>query len=178
MSETILFYDPKAAHGIFSNLYIRDISIGGLVYHSVEHYFQSQKFVGTPDGDWYASQIRQQNTGGKVFFLAQQKKGSRWPWQRQLSIIIEESLVKGVAPSDDWDERRVSVMIRGLCAKFMQHKDLRQKLLDTGDAVLVENSPRDWYWGIGKDGKGKNKLGKFLMILRDQIRNSPKAGLE
>jgi predicted NAD-dependent protein-ADP-ribosyltransferase YbiA (DUF1768 family) len=35
----------------------------------------------------------------------------------------------------------------------------------------VENSPIDYYWGCGKDGSGKNKLGQILMEVREILRN-------
>ena len=77
--------------------------------------------------------------------------------------------------------------------KFTQHRHLKQMLLDTGDAELLEvrpccrhplqcqgtlilpfwcikkDSPRDWFWGIGADGTGNNELGKALMRLREEL---------
>jgi predicted NAD-dependent protein-ADP-ribosyltransferase YbiA (DUF1768 family) len=35
--------------------------------------------------------------------------------------------------------------------------------------MIIEDSPRDWYWGIGKDGKGQNWLGKLLMERRQEL---------
>jgi predicted NAD-dependent protein-ADP-ribosyltransferase YbiA (DUF1768 family) len=47
-------------------------------------------------------------------------------------------------------------------------------LLETGNKTLVEHTTRDKYWGDGGDGKGKNMLGKMLMIIRDELRtNTP-----
>ncbi len=46
-------------------------------------------------------------------------------------------------------------------AKFKQHSDLREKLLQTGEAILVEQSPTDSFWGCGADGKGLNLLGQM-----------------
>jgi ribA/ribD-fused uncharacterized protein len=71
---------------------------------------------------------------------------------------------------EDWEERKVEIMYRILRAKFTQHKELKQKLLDTGDAELIEgNSWKDYEWGVC-EGKGKNLLGKLLMLLRDELR--------
>jgi predicted NAD-dependent protein-ADP-ribosyltransferase YbiA (DUF1768 family) len=36
--------------------------------------------------------------------------------------------------------------------------------------MLIENSPKDSYWGIGKNKDGQNWLGKFLMKLREELR--------
>lgn len=75
--------------------------------------------------------------------------------------------------------------------KFTQHPKLKKLLLNTGDAELVEvvtipylhsihdcdqgrpssqDSPRDWFWGVGADRTGDNELGKALMRLRDELR--------
>jgi len=61
-------------------------------------------------------------------------------------------------------------MRRALRAKFTQHPDLRTLLLGTGDEEIVENAPGDYYWGCGKDGSGKNRLGALLMELRAELR--------
>lgn len=68
----------------------------------------------------------------------------------------------------DWDEKRVVVMKYALQQKF-KHPKLREILLGTKKRELIENSPFDKYWGIGKDGKGKNMLGKLLMELRSDL---------
>jgi ribA/ribD-fused uncharacterized protein len=44
-------------------------------------------------------------------------------------------------------------------------------LLGTGKKELVENSPFDKYWGIGANGKGKNRLGMLLVQLRNELKN-------
>jgi hypothetical protein len=41
-------------------------------------------------------------------------------------------------------------------AKFSQSEELREFLLGTGDAVLVETSPRDRIWGIGMGARNEN----------------------
>jgi hypothetical protein len=42
--------------------------------------------------------------------------------------------------------------------------------LATGDAILIEHTDRDCYWGDGGDGSGKNRLGYCLEYVRDLIR--------
>lgn len=72
---------------------------------------------------------------------------------------------------DDWDRVKDDVMLRAVRAKSMQYGDLRWKLLATGDAILVEHSPKDAYWGDGGDGdgSGKNRLGQLLMQVRQEL---------
>jgi predicted NAD-dependent protein-ADP-ribosyltransferase YbiA (DUF1768 family) len=40
----------------------------------------------------------------------------------------------------------------------------------TGDAVIVEHSQKDRYWGDAGDGSGENMLGKILMEVREELR--------
>ena len=54
-------------------------------------------------------------------------------------------------------------------AKFTQHHDLRDMLLATCDAKLVERTENDAYWGDGGDGSGRNMLGRILMEVRDKL---------
>ncbi len=61
-------------------------------------------------------------------------------------------------------------MRQALRAKFTQHDDLRILLLGTGEAVLVEHTEKDHYWGDGGDGSGKNRLGQLLMEIRSELR--------
>ena len=57
-------------------------------------------------------------------------------------------------------------MRRALRAKFGAHPALRALLLATGARPLVENAPADYYWGCGRSGTGRNRLGVLLMALR------------
>jgi hypothetical protein len=52
-------------------------------------------------------------------------------------------------------------MRKALRAKFTTHGAIRQLLLDTGDRQLIENAPMDYYWGCGRTGSGKNRLGQL-----------------
>lgn len=61
-------------------------------------------------------------------------------------------------------------MMYGLRKKFAAHDDIRQSLLMTGNATLVEHTKNDSYWGDGGDGTGKNRLGILLMQLREELR--------
>jgi ribA/ribD-fused uncharacterized protein len=62
------------------------------------------------------------------------------------------------------------VMRRALRAKFEQNPELREQLLATGEAHLIEHTATDSYWGDGGDGSGLNRLGELLMELRAQLR--------
>jgi ribA/ribD-fused uncharacterized protein len=70
----------------------------------------------------------------------------------------------------DWENVKDEVMYQIVKNKFTRNADLKQKLLNTGDAELVEgNIWGDTYWGVCK-GKGQNKLGKILMRVRKETK--------
>jgi predicted NAD-dependent protein-ADP-ribosyltransferase YbiA (DUF1768 family) len=57
-----------------------------------------------------------------------------------------------------------------LTTKAHQHEYVRRKLLETGERLLVEDSWRNAFWGIGEDGAGENMLGKLWMEIRAELR--------
>ena len=70
----------------------------------------------------------------------------------------------------DWDELKQLIMEDILRGKLSQHAYVRKKLLETGDMPIVEDSPYDYFWGIGFDRTGENHLGKIWMKLRAELR--------
>jgi ribA/ribD-fused uncharacterized protein len=46
----------------------------------------------------------------------------------------------------DWESVKEDIMYLVLHAKFTQHKKLREILLSTGEAKLVEHTKNDRYW--------------------------------
>ena len=118
---------------------------------TTEHYFQAQKFVGTP----YEEQIRQLAQPRQAFDFTRDPKVSRWR-------------------RSDWESIKEDVMYKALLAKFTQHNDLKKLLLGTGERKLIEHSPYDSYWGDGGNGTGMNRLGELLMRLRCELRSGRK----
>jgi hypothetical protein len=51
----------------------------------------------------------------------------------------------------------------------------RNLLLSTGNAMIVEHTANDSYWGDGGDGSGLNMLGKVLMEIRNELRADKKS---
>ena len=70
----------------------------------------------------------------------------------------------------DWAERKVQIMEEICRCKMTQHEYVRRKLLETGDLLIVEDSPKDAFWGWGPNRDGRNELGKIWMRLRDELR--------
>ena len=147
---TIYFYKVDQPYGCFSNFSLHDICINGQNWLSVEHYYQAQKFVGSADQRLVAA-IRAVPTPQEAANLGRDPKYS----------------VRA-----DWEVVKISVMCEAVKTKFLTHADIQLILLDTGDRLIVENSPTDYYWGCGCDKTGQNHLGQILMSVRREISQS------
>jgi ribA/ribD-fused uncharacterized protein len=145
LSTTINFYHLNKPYGFFSNFAPYPIHLKEKLWPTSEHYFQAQKFVGTE----HEEEVRQAQTPLEAAQLGRD-------WKRPLR--------------PDWEAVKDDIMREALSAKFTQHPDLKDKLLETRDATLVEHTKNDNYWGDGGDGNGKNMLGELLMELRELIR--------
>lgn len=73
---------------------------------------------------------------------------------------------------EDWDEKKVVVMEEIVRHKLEQNPYILHKLIQTSDLLIVEDSPKDSFWGWGHDRKGRNELGKIWMKLRDEVMGS------
>lgn len=71
----------------------------------------------------------------------------------------------------DWEQVKDGIMEEIVYEKFFQIESFARKLIDTGDAELIEgNTWGDTYWGVDLHTmQGKNKLGKILMKIRDEL---------
>lgn len=79
-------------------------------------------------------------------------------------------LGRRVAIRDDWEKVKGDIMYEICKAKFTQNPELANRLVDTGDAMLIEgNTWGDKVWGVC-DGGGQNLLGKILMQIRGEFR--------
>ena len=72
-------------------------------------------------------------------------------------------------------------MYRAVRRKFELHAELRELLLATGDEEIAESAPNDYYWGVGREGTGQNRLGKIIERIRAELREgvaekTPSAG--
>lgn len=70
----------------------------------------------------------------------------------------------------DWERIKLRVMLDLVRQKFAGDCTLKQSLLQTGDAQLIEgNNHGQTYWGVC-GGVGENHLGKILMAVRAELR--------
>src|SRR5262245_53046548 len=118
MPEVIHFYSVADDHGCFSNFAPYPVRLDGKVWPTTEHYFQAQKFQDAT----HQEAIRRVKS---PMIAARMGRDRKRPLRR------------------DWESVKVEVMRRAVRAKFTQHADLRNVLLGTGDATLVEHTDKD-----------------------------------
>ncbi len=142
---TIYFYSTRDEYGCFSNFSRHGFELDGAWWATSEHY-QAQKFAGTPN----VEEIRQANTPKEAAQMGRERS-------RPLR--------------SDWELVKDDIMRQAVLRKFETHADILMVLISTGDELLVEKSPTDYYWGCGADGSGKNMLGVILMEVREILRD-------
>jgi ribA/ribD-fused uncharacterized protein len=148
--QEIRFYrSNEKPYGAFSNLYKRPIEFEGRVYPTAEHAYQAGKARKEAVREWILSA----------------------PTPSLLAMAAHGLYTWDVAP--DWSQNKFDRMRRVLRAKFIQHEDLQDLLLSTGDLRLVEvgrvDNEVNRVWGEVR-GKGLNMLGVLLMELRADLR--------
>jgi ribA/ribD-fused uncharacterized protein len=141
----IKFYSTKDEYGYFSNFALYPIFINGVIWPSSEHFFQASKFLNND--------------------IAEKIRVSKSPFE-----AAQLGRTRSTPIRDDWEDIKIEIMRLALEKKFYQYHDLKIKLLDTGEMVIVEHTANDHYWADGGDGTGKNMLGFLLMELRQKIK--------
>jgi ribA/ribD-fused uncharacterized protein len=142
----IYFYSTKEEpYGCFSNFAAYPFELDGVTWPTTEHYFQAQKFAGTP----HVEELRSEPS---PMVVARMGRAHSRPLR------------------EDWNEVKDDVMRRAVLRKFESNAGIREILLSTGNEELIEKTTDDYYWGCGTDGTGKNMLGKILMEVREQLR--------
>lgn len=145
----IRFYRAnEKPYGALSNLYRREVEFEGRVYPTSEHAYQAGKASKPAVRDWILSAPSPS--------LAAMAAHGLYTWD--------------IVPN--WAQIKFDRMRAVLRAKFDQHADLRELLLSTGQARLVEagtvNNAVNRLWGE-VDGKGENMLGVMLMEVRAEL---------
>jgi ribA/ribD-fused uncharacterized protein len=146
MPAVINFYSVSDDYGCFSNFAPYPIRLDGKLWPTSEHYFQAQKFQDT-----------------------EHREGIRQAKSPMIAARLGRDRKKKLR--SDWESVKVAVMRNAVLAKFAQHDDIREILLATGEAKIVEHTENDDYWGDGGDGSGKNMLGRILMEIREDLRS-------
>ena len=157
--KTVFFWKIDEPNGCFSNWYPSPFVLDDERFANVEQYMMAKK-AKLFDDDATLQTIMNTESPADCKRLGRRVKGF-------------DSL--------RWDAEKYGILMTGNLEKFRQNPDLGKKLMDTGEAVLAEASPKDRIWGIGmdadeagttdpKDWPGQNLLGMVLMEVRDMLR--------
>lgn len=155
----IFFWKPyEKPYGIFSQWYKSDFIIDNVKYNCAEQYMMAQKAILFKDYEIHKKILQEKNP-------FQQKKLGR--------------LVKNFN-NEVWKEHRYKIVLRGNMEKFKQNIQIKNILLNTKNAYIVEASPYDKIWSCGLKAQqakdiakwtGLNLLGKILMEVRNKIKS-------
>ena len=143
--EVIGFY-PREFYPL-DNFSSFKVEVDGYLYASLEEAFQSLLFL--PDYPEISDRIKNSHSA------------------HEAQKIMHENIDKLKYNN----EEKIRIMERLLRLKIEQNPYVFKKLLETKDYIIVEDSPKDDYWGWGIDRNGENQLGKLWMKLREEIRN-------
>lgn len=163
--EFVFFWSHRGPKGgglspaCFSQWWPAPTTIDGQLYPTAEHYMMAEK---------------------ARLFGDEQARARVLAAQQPADVKRAGRTVRGFVERD-WEDARERIIRAGSLAKFSQHPDLGAFLLQTGTKVLVEASPTDRIWGIGRAAddpaardplawRGLNLLGFILMDVRAALR--------
>lgn len=157
--KVVCFHNPDEENGFLSNWYISKFEVDGRAFSSMEQFMMYKKAICFGD-EVVAELILKSDDVAYIKELGRTVSG------------YNENV---------WNGMRQLIVYDGLVAKFSQNEEFKEKLLQTGDALLAECAVHDRIWGIGlsmKDEKrfdisqwrGENLLGYALMIVRNKIK--------
>ena len=158
--NTYYFYDKETEYVKKEHICLNNfepspfIDDKGDKYLSVEHYYQSHKFINL-DKNAYLEIKNSPDADSCKKTARKYEKEFNEKWDKKKWNEIEKEFY----------------MKKGLISKFSQNLNMLKVLLDTGNFKLVERSPRDPYWG-GLLPNSLNRLGQLLMDIRDEYKKN------
>lgn len=142
--EQVLFYERPFY--VFSNFASFQVKYKGVTWMTSEHAYQAMRY----EDESLQRKIRHMPSAHEAYKFAMANKDKE---------------------RKDWKEIKVSVMEEIVRAKLSQHPYIQKQLEETGDREIIEDSPKDLFWGRGPNWKGENHLGKIWMKLREETKS-------
>ena len=145
MDEVIGFY-PREFYPL-DNFSSFKVEWNGYLYASLEEAYQAASFMGSDEN--LVEKVKHSHSADEAQRIAYANRDKQRP---------------------DWNEVKLEIMEELLRLKVEQNPYVKQKLLQTEDYLIVEDSPKDSFWGWGPNRDGENNLGKLWMKLREEIK--------
>lgn len=141
-NTSVLFYEGK--YYMFSNFAAFTVEYNGRLWMTGEHAYQAAKF--------------EDKEIVELIYNAPSPHSAKEISQKYKSRV-----------DPNWDSKKILVMENIIRAKALAHPYVREKLLETGNREIVEDSPVDSFWGRGPNSTGRNELGKIWMKIRSEL---------
>lgn len=143
MKDILTFTTPETRW--LSNMTYVKIRYNGIIYPSVENFYQAMKYKG--------------DTTRKL--ISKLKPHEAKNYNRDNTMTNEY-----------FESRKLDIMLYAQREKYSQ-EPFKSKLLATGDCLLKEgNWWGDKFWGVDiKTREGENNLGKIIMRVRQELRD-------
>lgn len=142
LEKFAIYFSPYTAHAI---------EIEGVVFPTVEHAYQCQRYADNK----IIEEIRNARSPVKAWEISSKYK------HLQISEFQKE-------------EHKLDVMEKLMRLKVEQHEEIRKALVDSGDLEIVKHittyPPGDGFWDDGEDGGGQNHMGRIWMKIRKELK--------
>lgn len=136
-----IYFSPYTAHVI---------ELNGMVFPTVEHAYQCQK---------YSDKNIVEEIRGAVSPLKAWEVSSKY---KNFQI-----------PEFKKEDYKLEVMGKLMKLKVEQHIDVREALINSGNFKIVKHivtyPPGDGFWDDGEDGNGENHIGRLWMEIRAEL---------
>ncbi|MDQ5928056.1 MAG: hypothetical protein QG633_494 [Patescibacteria group bacterium] len=137
-----IYFSPYSAHAI---------DVGGVIYPTVEHAYQCQRYT----DEKIIEEIKTARSPMKAWEASSKYKHLQIPEFKE-------------------GEYKLSVMRRLMVLKADQHEEIQKALIDSGDLRIVKHittyPPGDGFWDDGEDGSGLNHIGRMWMEIREDLK--------
>lgn len=141
----IEFYKEFGDLGYLANYSNHSFVKNGILYKTVEHYYQSEKFL----DEKIKNKIIEAPTPKEASLIGRDRSNIRRP---NFKMIKND------------------VMYEGILEKFRQNREIAYKLIETRSQMIAEATKDEYYWGIGTKRNGQNEIGKILVKVREKIK--------
>lgn len=142
--EDVIGFYPREFYPL-DNFSSFKVEYKGYLYSSAEEAFQCSLFI--KDYPEISNEIKNSHSAHEAQKIMQKNKDKVKLNKKEILCLMEDILRN----------------------KIKQNPYVLKKLLETKDYYIVEDSPKDNYWGWGLDRNGENNLGKIWMKLRDEF---------